>query len=132
MNAAAACEFDRNTSEQVFAEFVDWVREHPPHRDALVRLLDERNSLYTDRSANQVVRMRGYIIASFESTGLPEAAVPFVAEELQTGRHAYLVAAAAKAVRGLSQPTAGLTPLLLKAIQNIAPRDDFVSFESFV
>ena len=68
-------------------------------------MLPERISLYDGRSANATIRMRGYILAAFEQTGLPEAALPYVLEELENGRDAYLTAGAARALRGLDTPT---------------------------
>jgi cytochrome oxidase Cu insertion factor (SCO1/SenC/PrrC family) len=122
---------DEHLSEAAFAEVVDGLRQRPEHAGELVALLDERHRIYRERSGAQVVRMRGYILAAFEQTGLPEAALPFVCEELQTGRRAYLVAAAAKALRGSARPNPDLTPFLLKAIQNIAPSDDTLSFDGY-
>jgi len=129
MTSNVAETFDQRTSERTLAEFVCWVSEHPEEREALVRLLDERHPLFFGRSANQVARMRCQILLAFERTGLPDAAVPFVAEELQTGMQAYTVAAAARAVRALPNPTEDFAPLLLKAIANIAAADDAVSFD---
>ena len=62
-----------------------------------MQLLPERISLYAGRSANETIRMRGYILAAFEQVELPDAALPYVLEELESGRDAYLVAAAARA-----------------------------------
>jgi protein SCO1 len=124
-------EFDRETPEDRIADVVDAVRRTPEERDLLVRLLPEQLPLYDGRGANQVIRMRGYILAAFEDTGLPESAFPYVLEELQSGRDAYLVAAAAKAVRGLAEPTAEWTRHLLHAIDNIRPLDDTVSFDGY-
>jgi len=75
--------------------------------------------------------MRGYIMAAFEQAGLPDPAIPYVLEELESGRDAYLVAAAARAIRGLDGPTDRAVPFLLKAIENIKYSDDAVSFDSY-
>jgi protein SCO1/2 len=120
-----------DTSEERVAALVDEVKQHPEARDRLVELLAERNPVYTGRSANAVVRLRGYTIAAFEQVGLPEAALPYVLEELESGREAYLVAAAARALRGLDRPTAQVVPFLLTAVDNILYTDDAVTFDSF-
>lgn len=107
------------------------VKRDPRCRDSLVELLPERISLYAGRSTNATIRMRGYIIAAFEQVGLPDPAIPYVLEELESGRDAYLVAAAARAIRGLDGPTNYAVPFLLKAIENIKYSDDAVSFGSY-
>ena len=100
---------DKDTPEETIAELVDAVGRSPERRDLLVRLLPERLSLYEGRSTNETTRIRGYILAAFEQTGLPDAALPYVLEELENGRDAYLVAGAAKALRGLDSPTSRMT-----------------------
>jgi protein SCO1/2 len=101
--------------------------EQGPHD--LVTLLDERSSLYEGRGASQVARMRGRVLAAFERVGTPHGALPFILEELENGVRPYLVAAAARALRGLSAPPPALVPLLLQAVRNIRYRDDAISFE---
>ena len=123
--------FDQNTPEVEIARFVDNVKQSPEYRNSLLSLLPERIPLYVNRSTNETIRIRGYTLAAFEQTGLPEAALPYVLEELESGRDAYLVAAAAKAVRGLEKPTNQLIPFLLKAVRNIKGADDSVSFQSY-
>lgn len=122
---------DKHTPEESVAELVDAVRQSPERRDVLVQLLPERISLYEGRSANATIRMRGYILAAFEQTGLPDAALPYVLEELENGRDAYLVAGAAKALRGLDTPASQVVPFLLKAIENIKYIDDALTFECY-
>lgn len=128
----ASVAFQRETSEESFAEYVDFVRNHADQRDGLLSLLTERNPLYDGRSSGQSARMRGYLLAAFETAGLCDQALPYVLEELQSGHKAYLVAAAAKALRGLPSPSANLTAFLLKAIENIHLIDDVVSFEKYL
>jgi protein SCO1/2 len=122
---------DKHTPEESIAELVDAVKHSPERRDVLVQLLPERISLYDGRSANATVRMRGYILAAFEQTGLPDAALPYVLEELENGRDAYLVAGAAKALRGLDPPTSRVVPFLRKAAENIEYSDDALTFERY-
>jgi protein SCO1/2 len=121
----------QDTPEEDVAALVDALRRDPAGRDALVELLPERARLYAGRSANATARLRGWILAAFEEVGLPDAALPYVLDELQNGRHAYLVAAAARALRGLERPTGHAVPFLLQAIRNIRDADDALSFDSF-
>lgn len=123
--------FDQHTCEEEIASFVDSIRQSPPLNCFLTALLPERLPLYANRSANEVIRIRGYILSAFEHVGLPKSAVPFVLEELESGRDAYLVAAAAKALRGLDQPTAKIIPFLFKAIENIKYADDSLTFDVY-
>jgi protein SCO1/2 len=119
------------TPEERIAEFADAVRQAPEQRDLLLPLLPERIPLYRGRSTNQTIRMRGYVLAAFEDAGLPDQALPFVLEELESGRDAYLVAGAAKALRGMTNPSSQLAPFLLKAVGNIRDMDDALSFEAY-
>jgi protein SCO1 len=123
--------FDKDTPEETIAELTDTVTQSPERRDLLVQLLPERISLYQGRSTNEAIRMRGYILAAFEQAGLPDAALPYVLEELENGRDAYLVAGAAKALRGLDSPTSQVVPFLLTAIENINDVDDALTFECY-
>jgi protein SCO1/2 len=123
--------FGEDTSEDEMAEFVDEIKRSPDRRDTLVQFLPEQNPVYLNRGTNEVIRMRGYVLAAFEQVGMPEDALPYVLEELETGRDAYLVAAAAKALRGIDNPTCEVIPFLFKAIENIKYIDDSLSFESY-
>ncbi len=122
---------DKDTSEDRIAELVDTVKASPDQRDALVELLPEQHPIYLGRGTNQTIRMRGYILAAFEQVGLPEQALPYVLDELQNGREAYLVAAAAKAIRGLQNPSDEVIPFLFKAMNNIRFMDDALTFEQY-
>jgi protein SCO1/2 len=122
---------DKHTSEDRIAELVDTIKRFPDQRDTLVELLPEQHPVYIGRDTNQTIRMRGYILAAFEQVGLPEQALPYVLDELENGRDAYLVAAAAKALRGLQNPSGDVVPFLFKAIKNIQYMDDAVTFERY-
>ncbi|MCA1646859.1 MAG: SCO family protein [Chloroflexi bacterium] len=121
----------RATAEETLAALVDAVKRSPDQRNTLLELLPERIDLYAGRSANAVVRMRGYILAAFEQVGLPHAGLRYVLEELQNGREAYLVAAAAMALRGYAQPDREFVPYLLAAIGNVRYADDAISFQTY-
>jgi protein SCO1/2 len=120
------------TREEDIAALVDSAKRAPDRRDVLVELLLERDPVYAGRGTNATTRMRGYILAAFESVGLPDAALPYVIEELESGRDAYLVAAAAKAARGLDAPVHAIVPFLLRAIDNVRDVDDAVTFETYL
>lgn len=97
----------------------------------LVALLAERHPLYAGLDANSAVRLRGYVLAAFARTGLPEAALPFVIEALETGQHPYLVGAAARALRGAPRPEAWMAPLLDRAVERMRSNDDTFSLDEF-
>jgi protein SCO1/2 len=121
----------KDTPEEEIAAFIDTVRQSPDRREILVDLLPERHSLYRDRGANQIIRIRGYILASFEYTGLPQSALIYVLQELESNLDAYVVAASAKAIRGMEHPTRQVVPYLLTAINNMMHMDDAISFEVY-
>lgn len=97
--------------------------------EALVGLLAEQSPIYAGRGSSEAERLRGYILASFETTRLPVAALPFVVEELEIGLNPYAVAAAAKALRGGGDLPERITGLLLDAIDRIRSSDDLVRFD---
>lgn len=113
------------------AAWVDSLTQAPESQYALVKLLPERNPVYSGRSTNETIRIKGYILAAFERVGLPEPAIPYVLEELESGHHAYLVAGAAKALRGLPTPDSTVLPYLFKAARNIRYKDDAPTFETY-
>jgi cytochrome oxidase Cu insertion factor (SCO1/SenC/PrrC family) len=123
--------FDGATPAEDIAAFADRARKRPMMRDDLVSLLPEQSPVYTGRSANEADRLRGYLMASFEATGLPPAAAGYVLEDLQSGIDPYTVAAAAKALRGAQSIAERAVPLLLAAIERIGLADDFVAFDSW-
>jgi protein SCO1/2 len=97
--------------------------------DALAGLLAEQSPIYAGCGSSEAERLRGYILASFETTRLPAAALPFVVEELEIGLNPYAVAAAAKALRGGRDLPERITGLLLDAIDRIRSSDDVVCFD---
>jgi protein SCO1/2 len=75
--------------------------------------------------------MRGWILVALTNVGLTDATLLFVLEELDTGRDAYLVAAAARALRSYPKPVAAFAPFVMRAITNIRYHDDYVAFEHY-
>jgi protein SCO1/2 len=118
-------------SELEFAALVDDLNSDASRYELLTDFLREDNPIYDQRGAAAVVRMRGWALLAFERIGLPDSALLFVLEELDTGRDAYLVAAAARALRAYARPSSAFAPLLVQAISNIRYRDEVVCFERY-
>jgi cytochrome oxidase Cu insertion factor (SCO1/SenC/PrrC family) len=110
---------------------IDACKQQPDAGDTLVAMLAEEAPLYAGRTVNETEWLRGYILASFETVGLPARAVPFVLEELETGRNPYTVAAAARALRGAATLPADAAGLLVMAIARLRGGDEVVSIERF-
>lgn len=123
---------DASTSEETFAAFVEAICAHPENQlKQLVALLARRHPIYQARTANEINKMRGYLMAAFEQTGLPQGALPYVLEALESAFHPYVVAGAAKALRGIAQPHPQNAAYLVKAIFNIWQNDQPMSFASY-
>jgi hypothetical protein len=110
---------------------IDATRRLPDAGRKLAAMLPEQSPVFTGRGTTEAERLRGYILASFETAGLPPEAVPFVLEELETGRNPYTVAAAARALRGAPNLPAEAPALLVGALERLRGSDDFVSFVRF-
>ncbi|MEM7338785.1 MAG: SCO family protein [Actinomycetota bacterium] len=115
-----------------FLERVSAVTERHAPPDGLVDLLAEDSGVFAGHGAREVARRRGWILAAFEQTGLPEGAVPYVREELETAHDPYVAAAAAKAVRGSAARDGEFAYHLTAALTNMVQRDDAVCFDGFV
>jgi protein SCO1 len=124
-------EINSFTSEDAVAEMIDDLKKSYQNTELLVRLLPRNNELYKGRGTNQVNRIRGYAISSFEDLGLPEEAVIYVCEELDNGHSPYVIAASAKAVRGSYFPNKQFALYLTKALKNIGHKDEALSFSSY-
>lgn len=99
--------------------------------DALLDLMREDHPVYTQRGTAATARMRGWVLLALASGGLPEQALVFVLEELETSNEPYLVAAAATALRNYPKPHAGMVPFLLRSIDNIRYHDDLVCLSQY-
>jgi len=110
---------------------VDELRRTPGAAPELAAMLAEQSPWYAGRGTNEAERLRGYILASFETTGLPAEAVPVVLEELELGRDPYTVAAAARALRGAREVPDEAAALLVGAIARLHATDEVVSFDRF-
>jgi len=115
-------------SEPQFAALVGAIAADPARRGRLVDLLREDHAVYDGRGTAAIVRMRGWILLAMARTGVSDAELVFVLEELDTGTDPYLVGAAARALRSYPRPHAGLAPLVAGALDNIRRRDEPLSF----
>jgi cytochrome oxidase Cu insertion factor (SCO1/SenC/PrrC family) len=122
---------ERPTSGTDVAARIDALRQRPEGADELAALLPENLPLYEGRSAAEMGRLRGYLLAAFADTGLPDAALPYVIESLESGHIAYEVAGAAIGLRGLDTPSVEVAVPLLRAIDNFTGSDATVSFETY-
>ena len=120
----------RATAVSDFGDLVDDVRREPDGAARLAELLPENLPHHAGRSSADMVRMRGYLLAAFADTGLPDAAFPFLMESLETGVDAYEVAGAAIGLRGSATLPADIAAALLGAVDNIGGSDATMSFES--
>lgn len=122
------------TSEEEFVKLVDELKVTALafNSNLLVDLLSERHPLYKDRGSITSQRMRGYLIGAFREIGTPHKALPYLLEELETSFYPYIVAAAARAIRGLQDPHAGIASFLNKSIYNIWQGDSYVNFSSYL
>jgi protein SCO1/2 len=118
-------------SEPQFAALVDAIAADPDRHAELTDLLREDHPLYDGRGAATIVRMRGWVLLALARAGVSDAALIFVLEELDSGTDAYLVAAAARALRSYPRPNAALAPFVMGALTNIRYRDEPVSFETY-
>ena len=116
------------TGVQDVSSLVDQVIREPPRRDELVPLLDEGHAVYDGLGESLAARVRGWVMASFGTVGLPAEAVPAVVETLTTTDDAFALAAAARATRGSAASTPELTRALVTAVERFHLRDDSVSF----
>jgi protein SCO1/2 len=113
-------------TEEVFAAQVTTLQA-----DVLLELLYEDHPVYAQRGTATTARMRGWVLLALASSGLPEEALLFVLEELETGNEPYLVAAAARALRNYPRPHAEIAPFLLRAFNNIRYHDDLVCMSQY-
>ncbi|HEY3059323.1 MAG TPA: SCO family protein [Chloroflexota bacterium] len=118
-------------TESQFAALVDSLAADPDGPAQLIGLLREDHPLYDERGAAATVRMRGWVLLALARTGVSDAALPFVLEELDTGVDAYLVAAAARALRSYPGRNVAFAPRVMRAISNVRYHDDLVSFENY-
>jgi protein SCO1/2 len=121
-----------DTAEQSEARFVELVGARAgdsSQRRLLAELLREDHPFYHQRSAATVVQMRGWVLLALARTGISDQELPFILEEFDAGMDAYLVGAAARALRSYSHPSAALIPFVMRALVNV--HDEPLSFEGY-
>jgi protein SCO1 len=118
-------------SEEEFKAFVDQSASDSRTDQQLIDLLREDHAVYNQRGAATVNRMRGWLILALARNGLPEAALPFVLEELDTTIDPYLVAAAAFALRSYPNRNQAFAPFVVRAITNVRYRDEPASLQTY-
>src|SRR5689334_12386403 len=118
-------------SEPQFAALVEELTADPGRCGQLTDLLREDHPIYRQHGAATIVRMRGWVLLALARAGVSDAALIFVLEELDTGIDAYLVAAAARALRSYQNPGENLAPFVMRALTNIRYRDEPVCFEHY-
>jgi protein SCO1/2 len=119
------------SSEAEFAPLVEAIAARPDGPAQLLDLLREDHPIYDQRGTATVVRMRSWILLALARGELPEQALIFVLEELDTGVDAYLVASAARALRSYPTPQPAFAPFLVRATTNIRYHDEPVSFDGY-
>ena len=117
--------------EPHFAALVDALAADPERRGQLTELLREDHPLYDQRGAAATVRMRGWVLLALARGGVSDASLVYVLEELDAGTDAYLIAAAARALRSYPNPTAALAPFVMRALNNIRYHDELVTFDGY-
>jgi len=118
-------------SEHDFARTVDVLGSDPARRAELTEYLDERHPVYRGRGAAAVARMRGWTLLTLARRPLQSDEVVFVLEELQTGRTAYELACAARAMRSVENPLPAMANLLLQAAANLRAVDNHVDLTRY-
>src|SRR5262245_4228844 len=118
-------------SEQQFGALIEAVSSDRTRRAELTDLLCEDHPVYDQRSVAAIVRMRGWILLALSHVGVTDTEILFILEELDTGRDAYLVAAAARALRSYANPVSAFAPFVMRAIVNIRYHDEHVAFERY-
>lgn len=118
-------------SEAQFASLVEALAEDPGRRGELCGLLREDHAVYDQRGTAATVRMRGWVLLALARGELPDGALVFVLEELDTGTDAYLLAAAAHALRSYPRPDAAFAPFVARALARACHYEEPVSFEGY-
>ncbi|MES2063565.1 MAG: SCO family protein [Bacteroidota bacterium] len=113
----------QNTS---LAEALDVIRNTSTAQE-LLSMLDERHRIFCDRGMNEVMLIRGHILASLPEKTPPAIALVYIFEELENSKHPHPVAGAAIALRNIKIPGWQGIPYLLKAVKNIQHHDDRIS-----
>ena len=118
-------------SESEFVSLIESLAALPTGEAVLCEFLCEDQPCYFQKGNSAVARMRGWAILTLARTRVSDIALPFILEELETGVEAYLVAAAAFALRAYPAPNPAFVLYVLRAINNIRYRDEPICFEGY-
>ncbi|MBV9926367.1 MAG: SCO family protein [Acidobacteria bacterium] len=119
------------SAEEQFAALVETLAADPGRRAELCGLLREDHAVYEQRGTAATVRMRGWVLLALARGGLADDALVYVLEELDTGTDAYLLAAAARALRSYPSPDAAFAPFVARALARARYYEEPVSFERY-
>jgi protein SCO1/2 len=103
------------------------LEEREDAQDQLLSMLRESSPIYEERPAVETERIRARIFSALAEQGAPDASLPFIFEELETGSFALATAAAARALRSCRPVPAAAEPFLYKALRRILLKDEFLS-----
>jgi protein SCO1/2 len=118
-------------TELQFRDAVASAAAHPVRGRALLDLLAEEHPAYAQQSTAEVVRRRGWVLVQLGGQALPAEALPFLLEELQSGQSAYLLAAAAFALRQAPSPSPAFLPALRRADEVLRQIDDVIELANW-
>jgi len=119
--AAALARCDGATGDRQVAGYLEALGRMGPAAapaavPVILRQLSERSPLWRDRDKTQVVRLRGFLLATLARLGPPEEALAPILAELSGARHPYSLAAAARAAGALGPPAAAAVPDLQRPL----------------
>lgn len=97
-------------------------------RSRIAAALNERHPLYAGLSRNAADRLRGYLMARLGEVGAPDAALPYIREELELGDSPFVAAAAARALSGVRTVPDWAAAALDAARARFAFADDTIWF----
>lgn len=116
------------TEDDVAALVAD-VRADRSPPGALLPLLREDAPVYDGRGTAAAGRIRAWVMAAFGDVGCPAAAEALVLADLEREQDAQVLAAAARAVRGMADPGDDVAAALVTALRRLPAGDRPVSFD---
>jgi len=116
------------TEEDVAALVADVRADRTPTGE-LLPLLREDAPVYDGRGSAAAGRIRAWVMAAFGDVGCPPVAEPVVLADLEREQDAQLLAAAARAVRGMADPGEEAAAALVTALRRLPSGDRPVSFD---
>lgn len=126
-------QLNSKSTAQDFVAIIDELKANFELNNAknALSILSEQHPFYKGKSTHHMILYRGYAMEAFMHSGLPDKALPYLLEELETSFYPYMVAAAARAMRGMEQSMPQLAPFLIKGYYNIWKGDEVMDFSQF-